>query len=445
MHIEWNPTLNPDQILLSTRWIDHLGEVSQPITVHFGAWQKKANVRFDEQIQDHTIVLPERLMKEFTLPDAIPFEFYMEGSHMYIGPVIAFMVSKQKLTERLMHYYRRYFANNQGIKGLVYICSVKGINPVHKTVQGYYYNQDLAKEGKNPWKKGIFPYPSAVYRRVGLRKNRLYDDLANHISHKVFNSVYVNKWDFRTILSSDPLVREHLPHTISLTNLQSLDNMLDLHGSVYLKPVNGSFGKGIRRVDKTKRGYLFIYRKGTKSFITKKMSVKKRIGRMKATYPYIIQQSVAFTRHNKNIDFRVIMQKDASEKWECSGIVARFGREGRVYTNDISSIQLASHTLRDTFQLDDDQARKKEQEMISICRQACLVLEKYYGIYGDLGIDVVVDPHLKVWLLEMNSRQQPEIAVLNEDPHMYYRVIARPFEYARSLAGFTQEKVALYE
>lgn len=345
------------------------------------------------------------------------------------------------MTRALLEYYRAYVMNCHSLKGLIYVCSLNEINKANKTVQGYYYNPELAGGGQeDPWVKGAFPYPGALYRKIRLVNDGRYNDMTGTIRGRVFNSVNFNKWQLQNTLSSDPHVREHLPDTRPLNDLRGLNKMLSLYGAVYLKPVKGSFGLGIKKVDRTKNGYIFIHRKGTKTLIGKRTTANKLLRRLKASNRYLIQQSVAFIDNNKHVDFRVIMQKDGTGDWICSGIVSRYGIEGRIYTNDISSVQPGKVTLRTVFQLDEDQATEKEREIVSICKQACLVLEKFYGNYGDLGVDVIVDRELKVWLLEMNCQHQPEIAVLQEDPQMFYNVTTRPFEYAKSLAGFTKER-----
>lgn len=447
MQIQKIPGLPPNQILLSNQFPSNRRPENNRVHFHFGSWIKKVDIQYDKHISENTIGLPANFSRHITIPSTIPYELFVDGPHIHVGPVIAFMVSRKKLTTKLLDYYRVYVSNCHNMKGLIYICSLNEINIANKTVQGYYYNPVRANRGKDPWEKGNFPYPGALYRKIRLINDIRYNDLSERVGNKIFNSINFNKLQLKDCLTSDPQMREHLPDTAPLNNLQVLNKMLSLYGSVYLKPVKGSFGSGITKVDRmrSRRGYIFIHRNGTKTVVNKKRMVEKLVRHLTNSDHYLIQQSVAFISNNKHMDFRVIMQKDGNEIWKCSGIIARFGKEGRIYTNDISTIQLGRVALRTTFQLDDDQASNKEQEIISICKQACIILEKFYGNYGDLGIDVIVDKALKVWLLEVNCQHQPEIAAPKENPQMFYTVITRPFEYARALAGFTKEKTIFLE
>lgn len=122
------------------------------------------------------------------------------------------------------------------------------------------------------------------------------------------------------------------------------------------------------------------------------------------------------------------------------------GIPGRVYTNDISTICLAHEVLQKVYGLSSSEVSEKEKEIIKICKEACLLIEQAYGNYGDLGIDVVIDQKLKVWVLEINKLHQHTLAeYLAKDLDMYNRVVTKPLEYAKALAGFSGEINLQYE
>ncbi|MDQ8739016.1 YheC/YheD family protein [Paenibacillus sp. LHD-38] len=433
MYIKWIPGLKPNQILLPRQVV-----IPPSAVLHFGAWKKMVQVGISEHQPKDSIGLSVHLKTEVTFPDTLPYEMYTVGKDLHLGPVIALLISTKGLTPELLNEYRNYFTNYQSIKGLIYLFSVDGINPRNKTVEGYYYNPQ-ADGDKTPWTKGVFHYPGVIYRRIRVNKSRLYDDLITHTDRKIFNPYFLNKWELWESTRSNPFIRDHLPNTKLLDNLQTLKKMLDLYGSVYLKPNNGSMGHGIMKLEKTLGGYLFIDRYMGMTFINNEIKAWAFLQRMSKGRKYLIQQSVALTHQNKNVDFRVIMQKDGSQQWACSGVIARYGEDGRFYTNDVSSISLGRDALRTVFQFNDEEALQKEEEIISICTTACQLIDHKYGPFGDVGIDVTVDPKLKVWILEINSRHQHTMpSYLKDDPQMYSRVLTRPFEFAKAWAGFTE-------
>ncbi|WP_158289650.1 YheC/YheD family protein [Paenibacillus flagellatus] len=394
-----------------------------------------------DRLPQGTIGLSAQLKKDVTIPDSLPYEMYADGTNLHLGPVIALLVAEQGLTPKTLHEYRGYLADYEAIKGLIYLCSLNGINPGQKTIEGYCYNPKAGGEGA-PWRKGIFPYPDVVYRRIRVSRSKRYDDLLAHTGGKIFNAYYLNKWELWDSIRSHPPIGGHLPHTRLLDHPRSLKEMLASYGSVYLKPATGSMGKGIVKLDKSSDGYLFWNRHKAKTFASSENKAWAWIRRIRKGKKYLIQQSVAMTYQNKHVDFRVILQKNGGGQWICSGIIARYGLDGRFYTNDISSISPGRDALRTVFRLTEEEVIRKEAEMISICTTACQFIEQKYGPFGDVGLDVSVDENLKVWLLEINSCHQHTIPYYLNDLDMYRKVITLPLEYAKSWAGFTEENIA---
>lgn len=436
MYIQWIPELKPNQVRLPRH-----AAIPSPTLLHFGQWRRRVHVKISDQLPQETIGLPVHLKRKVTIPETLPFEMYTDGTNLHLGPVIALLVGEQGLTPKTLNEYRRYFSDYQVIKGLIYVCALNGINPGSKTIEGYYYNPQTTGD-EDPWTKGIFPYPNVVYRRIRVSKSKLYDDLHLHTGGKIFNAYFLNKWELWDSIRSSPLICSHLPDTRLLDNPTSLKKMLASYGSVYLKPATGSMGKGIVKLDKSPGGYFFLNRHKVGTLASNDNKAWAFVRRMRKGRKYLIQQSVAMTYQNKNVDFRVIMQKNGSQQWICPGIIARYGQDGRFYTNDISSISSGTDALRTVFGLNEEEAMLKESEIILICTTACQLIEQKYGPFGDLGLDVTVDPNLKVWLLEINSRHQHKIPFYLNDHQMYSKVVTLPLEYAKSWAGFTKENIA---
>ncbi|XEC93655.1 YheC/YheD family protein [Paenibacillus tarimensis] len=408
---------------------------SESYFFQFGAWKKEVNVRFSGDLPPHTIGIPANLEPHFSIPDQLPYEINTDGNRIHVGPVIAILVTNGKFSSELLNRYRNYFINYEALRGLIYLCSISGIRPQQKTVEGYCYNPDGSGSGQ--WVKSSFPYPDVAYRRTRVNKNRLYDHLLDHTGGKIFNSYFFNKWELQQSFSRDPSVGKHIPCTKRMDNFPTFEEMLNLYGAVYLKPVNGSMGKGIHKAQKADKGYLFTLRDKTKIMLDDRSRVSAFLRKIIREKKYLIQQAVDYTHDNKHVDFRVIMQKDRHMQWTCTGIVARYGKDGRIYTNDVSSVALGRTALQTVFGLQEEDAARKEQEIVSVCTEACRVIDKTYGVFGDAGFDVAVDRQLNVWILEINSRHNHSVAsYAKEDPYMFGTVLARPLEYAKSLAGF---------
>lgn len=402
--------------------------------LHFGHWKKTVEVKPQKDLNENSIGLPTHLASHLTIPEELPYDMYMEADHLYVGPVIGCIVSKGNFSRERLRSLQSFLLNYQNIKGLIYFCTVDGIDSTTKTIRGYYYNPNAAE--KKRWKSGVFPYPGVIYRRT-KRKLGILKGLLEDLQGKVFNAYIFNKWEMWKILTQAGFI--HTPHTDRLNGLDSLKKMLSLHKSVYLKPVKGHFGIGILQVENTPNGYLLKDNAGMETWKDNPDGVYQLIQKRKRKGKYIIQQAVPLNYQNKRVDFRVILQKDGSQEWSCSGIIAKIGLEGHILTNHISELSLGREAIQMTLGLNNKQALKKENEIIRICTDACLRMEHVYGLYGDVGIDVVVDQNQKIWILEINIVHQHEIAMYQEDdPDMYTRVRKNPMEYAKALAGFNR-------
>ncbi|QIQ33364.1 hypothetical protein DER53_11780 [Parageobacillus toebii NBRC 107807] len=135
-----------------------------------------------------------------------------------------------------------------------------------------------------------------------------------------------------------------------------------------------------------------------------------------------------------------LCKKNSSKHWNCSGIIARLGNRTEITANfDRSGIFLTGkEALRKVFQMNEREVFLKEQEMIDLCVSACKTFDQCGGNYADLGIDLIIDENLKVWLIEIHPLYDHQLPLYSiKDRQMYLKVVTAPFEYAKSLAGFS--------
>ena len=435
--IKWMPFSYSEQIVLPIKFKSYIETQSKTVIVHVGQWEKTMIATVDNDMAEEIIGMPIGIKKELRIPDELTYDIIIDQDHIHIGPVIGILVSRKKITKTLLERYQDYLWNYQRIKGLIYIFSIKNIDLKEKIIKGYYYypNSDTLNEKISEWKEGIFPYPAVVYRRVKNVKDSKYDNLWIQVNRKVFNSFSLNKWEVWRLLSKNEQMGRYLPLTILFRSYLDLLNLLDRLDSLYLKPISGSLGSGIVQIQKINEE-IIVHFSGDKRII-KKNKLKNFLNYLTRKKTYIVQHDVGLTKENKKIDFRVIMQKNTLQKWVCNGIIARHGLDGGITTNDISSINLGSKSIKSIFQLSDEETKAKEKEIISICSEASELLDIYYRRIGDLGFDISIDSNQKVWIIEINLFQSHRIAsYVYDDPDMYKRVVSTPLEYAKSIAGF---------
>ncbi|MGE5577446.1 MAG: YheC/YheD family protein [Syntrophothermus sp.] len=90
--------------------------------------------------------------------------------------------------------------------------------------------------------------PDAVYDLSYPARARFQDRL-RECGVQVFNrTTRFNKWKIHQMLKGESDIGTHLPETDLLRDYQSLNQALQRHKSVYLKPVSGSRGMGIIKI-----------------------------------------------------------------------------------------------------------------------------------------------------------------------------------------------------
>jgi hypothetical protein len=438
LHIKYMSTRKGDKIFLSRQRLDNEDYIYKKVVLHLGYWKKEISVEYVEDLPEDTIGLSENMIKDFSLPEDVPYKVRFENRNIYIGPVIGLLiVSKHKvLTLEFLDKYKPYLFHYNDVRGLIFIGSSEGINIDNQTMKGYYYRP----HGDESWVEGVFPYPNALYKRTGISDEK-HEDLIKHIGDNIFNSYFFNKWELWECLSPYSTIREHLPHTEKLTDIHSLDKMMNLYGDVYLKKISGEKSRGMYKVHKSAKGYHFTDRaKSEKIFLNLKESssflerIKNKNG------AYIIQQAIKLkTFENRSFDMRVVLQKDENKQWVRTSIITRFGGAGSVASNIAYGgfAMEGKEAIQKVFDMKEREVFMMEQEIINVCKKACEALNQSLGHYGDLGIDVVIDENKKVWILEINKlHYHPYPVYALKDRLMYFNTASTPLKYANALTGF---------
>ena len=441
MKVTWSNKLTTHEIGLSKAFFQSEKALPQLLIFHFGSWKHELRVRYDDSLTSQQMVLSDKLLGCFTLPEAYEYEVKWDGRNLNLGPVIAFLtVSKDKYLQTKLERFEPYFTLYPHFKGLIYMCAVDGINISSKTIEGYYFlpHSDRTVH-KGEWHKGTFPYPGAMYRKTGCSKS-IYDHLVNEIGDKIFNTYFFNKRELWEWLCSDRKARQLLPYTECLMDFQQLERFINKYGEVYLKQADGHKAKGIIKVSKNEADYHLIYRLKDEVILQGEDEINAFLTKINKSKDYIVQQAIPVKVYDeRHFDFRMILQKNKQGKWACTVNIARFGKKKSIATNFLLAgyAMKGVEALKRVFGLNDREAFMKEQEMIEASQYVCSLLDRCGGHYGDLGVDVMIDENQKVWILEVNKlhdHKYPQYAL--QDEQLYLQVTTRPFEYASRLAGF---------
>lgn len=280
---------------------------------------------------------------------------------------------------------------------------------------------------KNQWQCTKYPLPDVIYNRINSRRIEQQESLQkklallkSHFRIPVFNERFLDKLQVYQILVKDEEIRSRLPETYSFRDPRAL-SLFKRYPTVYLKPTNGSLGSGIIKITKFKSGWIYQLSTpgGTVCRTLKSHSRLLKLLKQKIrSQPYIAQQGLRLMKFdNRSVDFRILVQKRKEGVWKITSSVARIANIQHIVSNLArgGTIRKASDVLREL-----SYPRKPS---ISQLQTAALEIAKAFerladGHFAELGIDLAIDVHGKIWLIEINSKpSKTDDTVINPNSH----------------------------
>lgn len=393
-----------------------------------------------ERVIVHPRVAHELLLP---LPKTLWIRYDDERGVLRLGPVVAILTVRRRnagpRSPRLFGVRNldiRQLMRHAGRLGLMaFAVSPEGVHPERDWVEGYV----LA--GRR-WALVKYPIPDVVYDRIQARSwerrpkaRRAKAFFRSSPDVKYFNEGFFDKWSLYQKMSSHPDLAEFLPVTRQLTGPESLKAFLKEHGSTFLKPTEGSQGKGIVRVRKIKG--MYEWRRGGRTHRTSRFDVLYQgIARIQRRKRYIMQPDLHLASlRGSPFDIRILMQKDGSGVWKRTKIYARVAAKGRLTSN--LSRGGTGYYVGSLLRIRFGRARRRLRAKIDQAAQTIVhALDEVFDTpLGELGLDLGIDRKGRIWLIEVNAK--PFRKVLDAGPKRgVYLSFHRPMAYARHLAGF---------
>lgn len=386
-----------------------------PVTLQLG--QKKVPCRTQMFTSNSPIVrIRKDIGGQLVIPDGIQLNLrYEHGSQILVlGPVLGILISNLIKTPDGIFgsasSFCREIVQAAKAKGvLAYIFTLKDTDSENGTVEGWFYRN-------GDWVQSSLPYPDVVYNRLAYRKQENTPDMQKFfhtLKEKqviMFNEHFLNKWQVHKALSALPQAQIYLPSTQLYKGFPTIKEALDRYHSVYLKPTNGSLGKGIYRIAKLGNRY-------TCQYSTMSGSVLKSFSKLSDLYlsivpriskiPYLVQQGLNLIKINGNpLDFRSLVQKDSAGKWAVTSIVGRSGQDQSIVSNlarggTIMPVGQAL-TMASPWNSTTNPTTAYLKKVSTYLAQ--FLEDSMQGHFAELGIDLAVDTNGKVWLLEINAK-----------------------------------------
>jgi len=294
------------------------------------------------------------------------------------------------------------------------------------------------------WTRAWRPFPDVVFDRCRYQRTprfrKLQEFRSKHGSLLYMNRPLANKWAIHRLLETDESIRPHLPETAMYRGTSALHRFLKKHGIVFVKPVNGTGGRGVLRVEPDGGGlYRVRGRDRSRRILPPRRTTLVGVGRLLEalglTTDGVMQQGIELTLPNGRVhDYRLLVQKTGAGEWDVTGCAGRIGAARSVTSNLHGGGEAieAERLLRTTFPRG-SKAGDVLADMHALGLNVVKRLERHYRDMCELALDLAVDRKGNVWLLEINPKPARDVFRRVGDREAYRRAVVRPLEYAKWL------------
>lgn len=238
------------------------------------------------------------------------------------------------------------------------------------------------------------------------------NETSRYYDISIFNERFLDKHEVFDILADHEAVKQYLPESELLTSYEQLEKFINEHRVAYVKPIQGSLGRGIIRITAQPNSTYSLERAVTttqkaSNFTSLKrlyLALKPQLAKRK----YQIQQGLSLIQQGRRpVDFRALVQKNGQGQWSITSVVARtagndnfvanLARGGSIDSvlNTLPHTNLDKHISYDTI--------KHSLKAIALTIANALD-ERVDGHFAEFGVDLAVDVQGDIWLIEVNSK-----------------------------------------
>ncbi|MDQ0339000.1 glutathione synthase/RimK-type ligase-like ATP-grasp enzyme [Caldalkalibacillus uzonensis] len=327
---------------------------------------------------------------------------------------------------------------NQQVRTNLYFFAMPDVDLLNKQIKGTYYDDQCKM-----WKQKVFPFPVVLYQRRSNGKKQVQAFFRRLRENGViFLNAQgdFNKWDVYQKLSKNEDMKEYLPTTVSFTGINDLMYMFEHFDRVYVKPHVGRYSRKVILVENnTGEGFKYsYYGNSLKGGSAKTLEeLDQKLHQICGNKKLLIQQAIESQwRHDDRIvDFRSEVQRNGNGEVE---VVATSVREAdkcvpitstrantSVYSLQTFLTECLQYSKQDRFFLE----KKIDDFLINVFYH----IERLYGKFGELGIDFVIDPNGKMFLIEVNARSAKQSLIQSYDNPTIKKAFINPLEYAKFL------------
>lgn len=248
----------------------------------------------------------------------------------------------------------------------------------------------------------------------------------------------MSKWKKNKALLQNKDLKPYLPE-LRMFDRANLLYMLKKHKMVYVKPVNGSMGKGVMRVElkpsASSAPYRYQLETKARSFNTFD-ELYTSIQRYKRKRDYLVQQGIhLLTYQNRTFDLRVMVQKTPQKLWKTTGYIGRMAHPKKIVTNYHSDGTLVPAEKLLSPHVKGSKIKSYCRNLQNIGEDVANHLHKVFPGIREIGADIAIDQKLHPWILEVNTAPDPFIFRKLKDKNVFHTVMG----YSRANGRFRRK------
>ncbi|WP_246938886.1 YheC/YheD family protein [Bacillus pinisoli] len=393
---------------------------------------------FVEIIPDSSVegmIMDAKLLEQLRIPttyENVTLYFHESAKMLSIGLIVG-LLTEVRETESGPHFGSIHdFAKELAVyctqnHVLFYVFSLRAVHMDLLNIQGYTWNGET-------WQQCTVPTPHVVHNRIHSRKrerSESAESLFLNLKEKqipFFNDHFLNKWETHQHLVQHEHLLPYLPETELLLTLDLLEKFVVTHDMVFIKPIHGSQGKKIIRIENKDNEYYLDYTTFQSDMEKKYDHIRdlfKAIRPRLAKQTSIIQQGIPLlTYEGRVLDFRFLCHMNHMNQWKVTSAVARISSPSEFVSNlarggEIYKVGKVLKELLDTKTALDVNKMLHELAL----EVASSIGQSEEGLFGELGIDLALDHKGRPWIIEVNTKPSKDLD--STAPFLYVRPSAK--------------------
>jgi len=391
--------------------------------LHLGHLNELVFINPHESSED-SIYLQESTYNKLIPFDDLKLNIWKTNKDIYLGPVIGVFETPRtvlRLLENKDCFYETQHIKASILEGcLCYYFSGENINFEEDTVEGITFSPAL-----NRWQSFLFPMPDIIYD-VGIFLSdelkpigkKIRSELRKLPSIKFINNKNgLGKWELYEKLSKYKNIKLYLPETIIYTSKDDISLMLSKYTLIFLKSFHGSKGEEVISIEQLDNGiklnYYDGYEEKLKELILNNVDeLHLIIDNFFGEENFVIQQGVQLLKYEGcKFDLRILLQKNEKGIWEASYIQCRIARKDINITNTsaggLSLIYEKAYPV--LCNSNDINSIPDNNKLTAAAIKIASYIEREFGLFGELGMDIAMDTSGNIWLLEANAKSDKDI------------------------------------